>query len=61
MKFIGPTCIMLVALIDYIRVSCDNTDTPVSDVCVGVGGAPRSLTEIMVLSRWLLLLLQQAC
>lgn len=59
MKFICPTRIILVALLDYIHVSCDNTDTPVSDVCVG--GAPRSLTEIMVLSRWLLLLLQQAC
>ena len=52
---------MLVALIDYIRVSCDNTDTPVSDLCVCVGGAPRSLPEIIVLSRCLLLLLQQAC
>ena len=61
MKFIYPTRIILVVQIDYIHVSCDNADTPVSDVCVGVGGAPRSLTEIMVLSRWLLLLLQQAC
>jgi len=59
MKFTCTTRIIMVALIDYIHVSCDNTDTPVSDV--GGWGAPRSLPEIIVLSRCLLLLLQQAC